>query len=365
MVIPYERQLDAQTSRMCGAACLSMVYRSFGKEVSQLEVWGGIAKPNRFGSLASTTHLMARDAFNRGFRALAVQVTHPLQSLRLCRDLGIRAIVNHRLKPEAPTGHYAVFVELDGENVVLHDPFYGPSRRLPHAELLELWQPRFPDSEIVGYVLIGIAAQEPAVAACPFCRTPFPPAVECPKCQQPVGLEPAALLGCMNRACLARMWNYLCCPSCDYTWTFSLDPPPAATGAGPPRGSTPAGRSLPSVTLAPAATLTANDALNLVFEQLDKFCSHLRSVPAEADHPEVKRQLDFITASKEKLKLVQAEEFARRKAAREQLDELMQAAKQNEEESHRRTVEELNAPLPSLDGNALGRALLKNLELGD
>ena len=34
-IIPYERQSDPRTNRDCGAACLSMVYRSFGKDVAQ------------------------------------------------------------------------------------------------------------------------------------------------------------------------------------------------------------------------------------------------------------------------------------------------------------------------------------------
>jgi len=42
--IPYEKQFDMQASRTCGAACLSMVYRSFGQEVSQRLIWPLIAK---------------------------------------------------------------------------------------------------------------------------------------------------------------------------------------------------------------------------------------------------------------------------------------------------------------------------------
>jgi hypothetical protein len=42
--------------------------------------------------------------------------------------------------------------------------------------------------------------------------------------------------------------------------------------------------------------------------------------------------------------------------------ELVQTAKQKKE-AHRQRMEELNTPSPPLDGNALGRALLKNLGL--
>src|SRR5579863_1352097 len=91
--VPFESQSDPQIRRDCGAACLSMVYRSLGKTVAPAEIWPAIAKENRFGSVSSTTHLMAKDALSRGFAAVAFQVSSPLQALRLCSESGIRAIL--------------------------------------------------------------------------------------------------------------------------------------------------------------------------------------------------------------------------------------------------------------------------------
>jgi hypothetical protein len=366
ITIPYERQSDPQTNRTCGAACLSMVYRSLGKEVTEAQIWPAIGKQNRFGSFASTTHLMAQDALNRGFAAVAIQARHPLQALKLCRDSRIRAILNHRLKDDRTTGHYTVLVDIDERNVVLHDPLYGPSRRLQHAELLALWQRRFSGSEIVGNVLIGIsAAQPPARSECHLCHTPIPSSVQCPMCNKPVRLEPTFVLGCMNSACARRMWNYLCCPACDYTWTFSLQPPPASVAT--PGSSNE--RIAPGVFHAPSpeaktAAASQENPLNLdrLFGALDKFCNHILSLPAAANHPEIKQQLDFIAASREKLTLAVTEQFAHAQARQEQLANLARAAKQKEE-AHRKRMEELNRPSPHLDGDALGRALLKNLGL--
>ena len=353
--VPYERQEDPQNHRMCGAACLSMVYRSFGKEVPQKEIWPAIAKPNQSGSLASTTHLMVRDALKRGFAAVAIQARHPLQALRLCRESGIHGILNHRLQREVPFGHYSVLVDLDDKTVVLHDPFFGPSRRVSHGELLELWQPQLPNSEILGNVLIGLVADPVPAPPCQFCHTPSLPSIECPRCKQPVGLQPVALLGCVNHACVARMWNYLGCPSCDYMWSFSLQPQEAgATGSDP--------RQSPSSPQPQAASGSPEDPLNLsqVFSEIDKFCSALLSNPTAANHPDVKRQMDFITAAKEKLRLAQIEQAAIISAAREKVAAVGQASQQRAE-AHRQRMEELNTPAPPLDGDALGRALLKNL----
>lgn len=354
--IPYERQSDPQTNRTCGAACLSMVYRSFGREVAQAQIWPAIAKPNQSGRLASTTHLMARDALSRGLGAVAIQARRPLQALHVCRQGGLRAILNHRLRPDTPTGHYTVLVDIDDTRVAVHDPLLGPARVLSHAELLELWQPR-PGSEIAGYVLIAIAATPPVAGPCPRCRTPIPSSVECPRCQKPVTLHPAAPLGCMSAACVARMWNYLCCPSCDYTWSFSLEAPPVGATASERPGAGPAGPPTPAESDADPWKLAR------LFAELDKFRALVLGTPA-ANHPDVKQQMDFIAASREALKLAQAEELAHRKVRREQLSALEGLAKQNEA-AHRQRMEDLNRPSPPLDGDALARALLKNLGLSD
>jgi hypothetical protein len=365
----YEKQFDLQATRTCGAACLSMVYRSFGKEVAQRLIWPEIAKKNHLGSISSTTHLMVVDALTRGFAAVAIQVRHPLQALQLCRDSGLRAILNHRLSPESPAGHYTVLIDIDDSHVTVHDPYSGPFRRLSHAELLDLWQPRVPNSEIVGNILIGIAADPPAAPPCQVCHTALLLSVRCPKCKNPVSLQPGALLACLNNACAARLWNYVCCPSCDLTWSFTVEAPLAfaAVSTAPAMAAAPkapAGLSSPSFTMSPPPPVSPSpkDPLNLaqLFADLDKFCSQVLSIPAAANHSEIKQQLDFLSSTKEKLILAQAEAISNRKVHEDQQAAVLQEANQRQE-AHRKKMEELGKPLPPLDGDALGRALLKNL----
>ena len=359
--IPYEKQADAESSRMCGAACLSMVYRSFGKDIPQSEIWPLIAKVNRFGSMASTTHLMAKDALGRGLSALAIQARHPIQALQLCHEAGIRAILNHRAGSDSPAGHYSVMVDLCAKNVVLHDPFFGPSRRIRHGELLDLWQPKFPNSEIVGGVLIAVAEAPPEVPPCQFCHTPTPPAVVCPNCQTPVGLKPAQVLGCMNQNCIARMWNYICCPACDFMWGFDSRLEPAAAEVavtGPPA------RSLADDIMHP-------EGLNEALEAVDKFTDHIKRIPNVAEHVEVKHYLDLISGAKAKLKLDLAEAALHARAQEAQLAACALVAYERAE-AHRKRVEEINKQVEArkaeankkaeaLDGVALGKALLKHL----
>ena len=375
--IPYEEQQDPRSNRMCGAACLAMVYRSFGSpaaegaerkrkrrsdrrgeratvpggkerragtrrtgELTQAEIWPFISKPNRSGQVSSSTHLMVAHARSYGLAAVAFQARHPLVALLACRKGGIRAILNHRLRLEGPAGHYSVLLDVDAESVVIHDPFYGPRRRISHAEFLELWQPRFAGSEIVGNVLIGVAERPPAAPRCALCRTPIPEAVACPRCAGPVALQPATLLGCVGATtCLGRMWNYVCCPACDNMFTFALAAPAPEVAVG-----------------------SESDPWNLgpLFAELDRFRERVLAVPGAAHRADVKEQLELIEQNKEKLRLAEKEETA---LARER--EAILAAEKKRQDEQRAAVEkareEAAKPAPAPDGAALGEALLREL----
>ena len=379
-VIPYVKQDDPRSNRMCGAACLEMVYRSLAaagdetagstpgprkrgldrrgaktrvpggrerrtgrrrtEELTQAEIWPKISKPNRSGNLSSATHLMVADARSRGFAAMAIQVRYPLVALLTCRDNGIRAILNHRLRSDGPAGHYSVLLDVDAQGVILHDPFYGPARRVPHAELLDLWQPEFGNSEIVGYVLIGIAAHTASVPPCALCATPLPKEVACPRCARPVALSPAELLGCVGAgACLARLWNYVCCPSCDNMWNFALAP-----GTPEPESR-------------------AEDGiwhLGPLFRELERFRDRALGIPGVSARPDVLQQLGLLEKCKVDLKLAEQEEMARAK----EREALLAATKERhgkEAAAVEKAREEAARPSAPSDGMALGDALLKEL----
>jgi hypothetical protein len=360
--VPFEAQSDSQTIRDCGAACLSMVYRSFGKAVPRDEIWPAISGRNRLGNVASLTHLMVRDAVTRGFAAVAVQARHPLQALRLCQESGVRAILNHRLSPDTPAGHYTVLVSIDDSAVTLDDPYHGPARRVPHADLLELWQPRFPNSEVMGHLLIGMAAEPSPAAACWLCHVALPVAVTCPHCKQPVALQPNSFLGCIDTACIARMWNYVCCPTCDCGFTVSPITPQAAASSSVVAEPPPSGESAVSPAEPSAAPRFGPEQLSFdrLFAEMDKFCALIRSSPGAAGNPQIQRQLTLLMGTKQSLTLGRAEAIANEKLARAQWDKIAATSRQAAE-AHRKKMEELNRPSPPLDGNALGRALMKSL----
>lgn len=372
-LIPYEGQSDRETNRMCGAAALAMVYRSLprppapagdaaaggrkdrrnrtvgpidgvdrrkgarrGTDVTQAEILPRISKPNRLGQPACATHLMVKDALNRGYAAVAIQATHPLQTILACQQRGVRAILNHRLRKDSPAGHYTVLTGMDAEHVLVHDPFYGPDHRIPYGDLLELWQPGYPDSEIVGNVLIGIATPAPQEGKCPGCAVDLPPEVDCPRCAAKVPLSPVDLLGCVGE-CVRRAWNFVCCPHCDLMWTFVAAAPEEAKP--PDEGIW---------------------GLGPLFAELDKLETHVNANKKAAKRADVKEQLASIRENREKLRLAEREEMAMRARAEAELSEFTQGVAK-EEEAVAKAQEAAAKPAGPIDAGKLGDALLKDL----
>jgi hypothetical protein len=375
--IPYESQSGGPSNRMCGAAALSMVYRSLADvragraraergerrrgedrrnrtqgppgglerrqgprrivDVTQADIWKQISKPNRFGAISGATHLMVKDALARGLSAVALQAASPLQLLLACRNNGVRAILNHRLRQDGAAGHFTVLVGMDESGVTVHDPSAGPSRRIPHDVLLDLWQPRSADSEIIGNVLIGVADHPPRLSRCIACATPIPAEEPCPKCRVAIPLAPSALLGCTDPACMKRSWLRVCCPWCDYTF-------PVVGGAGEePRGA-------------------GKDPLDLgpLFAQLDTFRNQVLGVPRLAGNEDILQQFAVIDAARERLQLAIPEERVR--IANEDLAlqaRLDAAAKEGAKVREARDA--ASASAAPLDGDALAAKLLKDL----
>jgi len=213
--IAFERQLVRRAERMCGAAALAMVYRALGVATTQEMIWEQIARRDDRGNRAARTYLLAQNALRHGLSAVVVQAEKPWATLRALAAEPIGAILNHRLRPDSPLGHYSVLVGVDDDAVILHDPEKGPNRRLPHDDLLRLWQPTLNGSEIASHVLVAIGERESDPAVCPACLTEIPAAIPCPACGANIPLRPVAPLGCADRSCTSRLWAHVFCPYCD------------------------------------------------------------------------------------------------------------------------------------------------------
>jgi hypothetical protein len=215
LAIPFEKQLPSRSSRMCGAAALCMVYRSLGVESSQHRLWEQIARPDSGGTRAARTHLLAASAMRHGLASVCLEASRPWLVLQHLASRGVRAVLNHRLRPGSPLGHYTVLVGIDGGQAILHDPQLGPDRRLARDDLLALWRPADDDSEVAGHVLVAIGPPETRAAACRVCTAAIPASTTCPRCRSEVPLRPGVALGCGHQKCPGRLWKRLFCPYCD------------------------------------------------------------------------------------------------------------------------------------------------------
>lgn len=213
--LPYEKQEDTPTNRKCGAASLCMVYRSFGMDCTQADVWERIARRGSRGAKCARTYLLAEDALKRGLSALVLQARDPWTMLRNCAEQPVRVILNHRIEKHRRDGHYSVLVAIDSVNVTLHDPQLGPARTVPREEFLTLWQSGIGFSEVTGSVLVVIAQGAAQASTCATCAMPLPATHTCRKCEAKIVLQPAAILGCGQLTCTGRTWTRLYCPSCD------------------------------------------------------------------------------------------------------------------------------------------------------
>src|SRR5262249_38009018 len=147
------------------------------------------------------------DAWAQGLTALTLQSREPWEFLQLALWEGIRLVLNHRVSTDSPAGHYSVLLRADTKSVVVHDPLFGPARRLARAEFLDLWQPRPGGCEITGGVLVAFAPVLPQINDCCQCGEPIPESLICPGCWSPIPLQPGSILGCVAADCRGRTWE--------------------------------------------------------------------------------------------------------------------------------------------------------------
>lgn len=179
--IPFEYQIEKTGQRCCGAAALCMVLRSFGLITDQKTVWNRLQKFSSGLNRARTFHL-ARFALEQDLSALPVRLKNPWQTLEFLdtlKDNEIQVVLNHRIRDDSPKGHYSVFVGMgqEDETILLHDPQFGPNRRLSKHELLRLWVPlenvSKTENEITGNVAVLFARSGKRKMICQKCETAY------------------------------------------------------------------------------------------------------------------------------------------------------------------------------------------------
>jgi len=195
-----------------------MVYRSLALTSNPADVWHRVAEEVRPGRKAARTQRLALDALEQGLLVAVLQATQGRPLLSRLAQSATRVILNHRLEPDSPQGHYSVLGATDSDTLTLHDPHLGPHRRLNWSQFKALWSSPPAASEITGHVLLAIGRQ-PHRRNCTACGTVLPVSVACRRCAKPIDIGPQAAIGCSRVDCPQRLWHRLFCPHCDWATT--------------------------------------------------------------------------------------------------------------------------------------------------
>jgi hypothetical protein len=191
-----------------------MAYRSLGLDCSQEQVWRRICgRAPRGGARANA---LAADALEQDLAAVVVQTHDPWRFLQACALADARVILNHRIARHSPWGHFTLLDEIDERTAWVHDPQFGPRRRLAKEELLGLWQGYPGRTEIAGQVAIVIDRPDDQQSNCPTCQRALPSTLPCPNCRHAVLLRPVVALGCLDPQCARRSWRQVFCARCDW-----------------------------------------------------------------------------------------------------------------------------------------------------
>lgn len=215
MNIPFEEQ--RKNTRMCGAASLAMVYKSFGINRTQDEMWPSISADDGKGNKFAKTFLMCQDLLRYGLSAVIIRARNPLAIFHKALSNEIRLILVHRVNKSSTEGHCTVFTGMTNNDqiVYIHDPL-NKVKQLSYRNLLKLWTRSDvrKNPEVTGNILIAISGNSIEPSSCDFCGAKIPKGINCPFCGERIKLNPA-VMGCCNNSCENRTWETIVCPYCD------------------------------------------------------------------------------------------------------------------------------------------------------
>jgi predicted double-glycine peptidase len=130
LTVPFLPQTDA----LCGGAAAAMVFRYWGHRRADVQQFEPLVD-RRAGGIADTVLV---DAVRRGGWN-AVRLDGSVDAIQEHIRAGHPLILLIADRPSRY--HYVVAVGADETHVFLHDPTWGPSRRLEFSELLRVWRP--------------------------------------------------------------------------------------------------------------------------------------------------------------------------------------------------------------------------------
>jgi hypothetical protein len=130
LAVPYLPQTDA----LCGGAAAAMVFRYWGDTHADVEQFAPLVD-RRAGGIADD--VLVKAIADRGWQPRRFVGSAQL----LVDEINQGRPVIVLLADRGPVNHYVVVTGVDADGVVVHDPSWGPARRIRFDELMRLWRP--------------------------------------------------------------------------------------------------------------------------------------------------------------------------------------------------------------------------------
>ncbi len=135
--VPYLPQTDA----LCGGAAAAMVFRYWGDKHADPAQFAALVERRR-GAAGIATDVLIRAIRTRGWRVELREDSPPTSAMAWLRDrLEARQPLVVLLADRGIQYHYVVVNGVADDAVLLHDPSWGPRRRMTLERFDALWQP--------------------------------------------------------------------------------------------------------------------------------------------------------------------------------------------------------------------------------
>jgi peptidase C39-like protein len=130
LVVPYLPQTEA----LCGGAVAAMMYRYWGDVHADVQQFAPLVD-ERAGGIA--TDVLARAIEERGWQTFRVTGSVELLQEQIDKGRPVMILVADR----GIRNHYLLVTGIEEGAVIVHDPTWGPSRRIVFDDLLVAWEP--------------------------------------------------------------------------------------------------------------------------------------------------------------------------------------------------------------------------------
>ena len=140
--LPHFQQINSDS---CGAACIQMLFNSWGIDTSQKEIWDKVKIPKEhMPGYYCGTGKMVEYLLEKEIICSVISTEHPVDVLEFCQNNSLESIVLYHRKPNIPAAHFSVFSYKEGNSVFINDPLLnsleGTNRRINSNTFINLMQ---------------------------------------------------------------------------------------------------------------------------------------------------------------------------------------------------------------------------------